>query len=291
MDASFEFSPALRMACATDAERQDWLKALPAALTRLVSAWGLRLEENLAHEGQGSWVWTVRTLAGAPAVLKFGMPHFEALDEIAGLRFWAGEPCVELLAADAEANALLLERCLPGDSLRRWPETDQDRVIAALLRRLWRRPEQTRVFRPLAAMLAYWSECTYADEARWSDKGLVKEGLALFAELARPCIEDVLLATDLHAGNVLASEREPWLVIDPKPFVGDRAYDATQHFFNCRARLLAAPADTICHMARLLELEPEALRLWLFARAAAEPRADWSPAAMNLARRLARLRC
>jgi len=44
----------------------------------------------------------------------------------------------------------------------------------------------------------------------------------------------VLLATDLHAGNVLRAQREPWLVIDPKPFLGDPAYDATQHLFNSR---------------------------------------------------------
>ena len=42
----------------------------------------------------------------------------------------------------------------------------------------------------------------------------------------------MLLHTDLHAGNVLAAEREPWLAIDPKPYVGDPAYDVTQHIFN-----------------------------------------------------------
>ena len=52
----------------------------------------------------------------------------------------------------------------------------------------------------------------------------------------------MLLATDLHAANVLRAEREPWLVIDPKPFIGDPAFDATQHLFNCRARLHADPA-------------------------------------------------
>ncbi|MHB1836702.1 MAG: aminoglycoside phosphotransferase family protein [Solirubrobacteraceae bacterium] len=31
--------------------------------------------------------------------------------------------------------------------------------------------------------------------------------------------------TDLHAENVLCSQREPWLVIDPKPYVGDPAYE------------------------------------------------------------------
>jgi streptomycin 6-kinase len=34
----------------------------------------------------------------------------------------------------------------------------------------------------------------------------------------------VVISTDLHAGNVLGAEREPWLAIDPKPFVGDPAY-------------------------------------------------------------------
>jgi streptomycin 6-kinase len=34
----------------------------------------------------------------------------------------------------------------------------------------------------------------------------------------------VLLNQDLHASNVLSSAREPWLAIDPKPLVGERAF-------------------------------------------------------------------
>jgi len=34
----------------------------------------------------------------------------------------------------------------------------------------------------------------------------------------------VLLHQDLHGGNVLAAEREPWLVIDPKPLAGEREF-------------------------------------------------------------------
>ena len=69
---------------------------------------------------------------------------------------------------------------------------------------------------------------TLADSARWPDVGLVQAGLRLFEELPRSSPTHMLLATDLHAGNVLRAQREPWLVIDPKPFVGDPAYDATQ---------------------------------------------------------------
>ena len=67
-------------------------------------------------------------------------------------------------------------------------------------------------------LMKYWSDETLADVEQWPDRGLVREGLRLFEELPRTAPTDVLLATDLHAGNVLRSKRKPWLVIDPKPF-------------------------------------------------------------------------
>lgn len=98
----------------------------------------------------------------------------------------------------------------------------------------------------------------------------------------------MMLATDLHAGNVLRAEREPWLAIDPKPFVGDPAYDATQHLFNSGARLHSDPDGTIRRFADLLGVDGERVRLWTFARAAAEPRHDWKDGdRMALARAIA----
>ena len=32
---------------------------------------------------------------------------------------------------------------------------------------------------------------------------------------------------DLHGGNILRASREPWLVIDPKPLVGERELEAS----------------------------------------------------------------
>jgi streptomycin 6-kinase len=94
--------------------------------------------------------------------------------------------------------------------------------------------------------------------------------------LQRTAPGEVLLATDLHAGNVLQSKRMPWLVIDPKPFVGDPAYDATQHLFNCDVRLRSDPHGIVHRMADLLGVDQDRVRLWTFARAAAEPRGDWT---------------
>lgn len=202
------------------------------------------------------------------------MPHFEAEHEIEGLRFWNGDGAVRLIRADTKRNAMLIERCEPGTSLRELPEPEQDAVIAGLLRRLWR--PAPAMFRPLATLLEHWAAETRAAEAQWSDPGLVREGLRLFEELPRSAEKCVLLATDLHAGNVLKAQREPWLAIDPKPFAGDPAYDATQHLLNCPARLRADPLGTIARFADLLEVSAERVRLWLFARIAADPRDDWA---------------
>jgi streptomycin 6-kinase len=211
----------------------------------------------------------------------------EAEHEMEALRFWDGDPAVHLLAADDDLNAMLLERCEPGTPLRRLPEPEQDVVVAGLLRRLWRVPPEPHPFRPLATMAAQWVSETLADAARWPDGGLVQEGLRLFEELPRTARTNVLLATDLHAGNILRAQREPWLVIDPKPFVGDPAYDATQHLLNCEGRLRAAPEAIIRRFADLLEVDHERVRLWLFARLAAESRDVWDDESIALARVLA----
>ena len=267
-------------------DRAGWLERLPDMIRALQRRWSLTLDAPF-DGGSCAWVAPAVTGDGVRAVLKIGMPHMEGEHELHGLRFWDGDPTVRLLDADEHLNAMLLERCDPGTPLRTVPEAEQDVVIGGLLRRAWRKPAPPHPFRPLAAMVEYWSDETIAAAPRWSDPGLVREGLRLFAELARPSADDVLLVTDLHAGNVLSSRREAWLAIDPKPFVGDRAYDATQHLFNCKGRMLRDPAGTIARVADLLEIDAERVRLWMFARSSAEPRADWGRNAMTLAKSLA----
>ena len=124
-------------------------------------------------------------------------------------------------------------------------------------------------------------------EGRPYERRLVDETIAWVRELAPSQPELVLAHQDLHGGNVLRAEREPWLVIDPKPFLGDPAYDATQHLFNCDERLQSNPLPTIERFARLAGIDAERVRLWIFARAAAEPRDEWRDVELDLARRLA----
>jgi streptomycin 6-kinase len=263
--------------CRKTPERAAWLDRLPEVLRSLEHLWALTPDAPLdAEEPSCSYVAAVLAANGRPAVLKIAMPHMEGEHEIHGLRFWDGDPTVRLLEADDELGAVVLERCKPGTTLRALAEYDQDVVISGLLRRLWRPPLTPHPFRSLSTLTEYWTNETLGQIEQWPDMGLVREGLRLFEDLPRNATRKVLLATDLHAGNVVRAEREPWLVIDPKPFVGDPAYDATQHLLNCRTRLRLDPDRTIRSFADLAGIEHERVRLWTFARAAAEPRDDWS---------------
>ena len=275
---------------------REWITALPSTVADLAERWSLRVGEPFQPGGQCSWTAPVTGPAGTRLVLKVGyrFPGGDERDEAAGLRVWAGNGAVRL-QADAEselAYALLIERCLPGTPLGQvLPGPEQDLVVAALLRRLWAQPHPAYPFRPLAQMCAAWArefERDYAAAAPADriDPGLARAGITLFRELPETAERRVLLCTDLHADNILAAQRAPWLVIDPKPYVGDPAYDVLQHMLNCEDRLAADPAGLAARMAGLAGVEAARVRHWLFARSVQE--SVGSPLMRQVARALAR---
>jgi streptomycin 6-kinase len=50
--------------------------------------------------------------------------------------------------------------------------------------------------------------------------------------LADDATTGTLVHTDLHYANVLAAQREPWLIIDPKPLDGDPHYEVAPLLWN-----------------------------------------------------------
>jgi len=258
-------------------ERLQWLDALPGLVEEIAADWEVELGEPYLPGGQCAWVAPARGPAGEELVLKVGWRHREAEHEADALRLWNGHGAVRCFGKRSfdDTTALLLERCVPGEQLgEALPEPEQDGVMAGLMRRLWsREPPDGQPFRSLAQMCdlwAEWFELDFQADRRGLDPGLAREGVAMLRELPRSADRRVLLCTDLHAGNVLSSQREPWLVIDPKPFVGDPAFEPVQHMFNCEERLASDPEGLSRRMAELLELDAERVRLWLFARCVQE---------------------
>jgi streptomycin 6-kinase len=175
---------------------------LAAAVAR---DWGLRLGEPYVPGAASTYVGKAELPDGTPAVLKLQQPHRESDQEADALERWDGDGAVRLLARDDERHALLLERCEPGTFLT--DAADPLGVLIGLLPRLWK---DASGFHTLADEVDHW--------ALEGEVGTLAHGLAATQG------ELVLVHQDLHAENVLAAQREPWLVIDPKPLAAEREF-------------------------------------------------------------------
>jgi streptomycin 6-kinase len=138
---------------------------------------------------------------------------------------------VRLLRADPARRALLLERLHQRD-LNEVPVLDAIEIVAGLYPRLH-----------LPALPQLRLQTLYIE--RWTDDlarlprsaplphRLVEQAVSLGRDLvADPASVGTMIHGDLHYENVLAGDRAPWLVIDPKPTSGDPHYEVAPLLWN-----------------------------------------------------------
>jgi streptomycin 6-kinase len=212
----------------------EWLKRLPALISECAGLWSLELLppfEGLSY----SFVAPAIRRHGASVVVKAGVPGLELSREAEALRCFEGRGMVRLLEADLQRGVLLLERLRPGTPLEDQADDEQlTRVAAQVMSSLWRPAPAEHDF----ATIAEWAKGLKRLRARFGGGpgpfpgALVDQAERLFEELLGSDAEPVLLHGDLHAQNILKSEREPWLAIDPKGVVGDRMADAARFVWS-----------------------------------------------------------
>jgi streptomycin 6-kinase len=192
-----------------------WLAGVPTLLADTATSWGLTLGEAYSPGAAGHAV-RAELSDGTPAVLKLSNAHRESLQEADALERWGGDGAVRLLERDDARNAMLLERCEPGTFLSH--SDDALDVLIGLLPRLWK---SGTGFNTLEDEASIWAD-EIARDVR--DETLRDAALHYLRILPSTQAEQVLLHQDLHGDNVLAAERESWLVIDPKPLAGEREF-------------------------------------------------------------------
>lgn len=249
-----------------------WLESLPGTVRELVLQWDLTL--GPAFEGGCvGFVAPAERADGSQVVLKVNrLDDEETLCEADALVHWHGDGAVRLLDADPDRGALLLERLEPGTFLGDHPDREEAISIAcSLLRRLWRGVPKGNRFpsvRGLALDLARELPDRFALAGRPFEARLLRRATELCEELAGSVEPSVIANRDFHLWNILAAQREPWLVIDPKPLVGERAFD-TGHFLRS---LIPETHDRpivdrlVDRLAAELELDSERIRAWAFVR-------------------------
>src|SRR5437763_4000927 len=274
MDGAAKLEPVLRIPpaftrhvheiLAPDARR--WLATVPGLASKYARKWDLTFEGAAVH-GFVAVVQPARRADGTPVVLKLGWPHEESADEPLALSTWAGRGAVLLLESAPDEGVLLLERLDATRTLDGEP-LDEALVIAGGLARRLAVPAP-----PLARSVRAEAERLGDGIPRWwSDLGgpfareFVDAAVAACRELG-PSAGNLLVNEDLHFENVLAGEREPWLVIDPKPLSGDLEYGVLALLWNRFDE--STLDDRVAAIVAAADLDRERVRGWTLVRAVA----------------------
>ena len=248
-----------------------WLDALPRTCAEVVEEWELG-HDGAPRHGNCSLVVPVRTPAGRPAALKLAFPHDENGHEHLALQHWHGNGAVRLLRADPQRSTMLLERLYPEDLSHLW-DVEACEVVASLYPRL-----HVPALPQLRTLTSY--------VARWND-GLA--GLGRDAPMPHRLVEQAvslagtfltdgasvgrMIHGDLHYENVLAADREPWLVIDPKPMSGDPHYEVAPLLWNRWSEMVDGPGLRVALRQRFhtvvdaAGLDEDRARDWVVVRA------------------------
>ncbi|MFI7321633.1 aminoglycoside phosphotransferase family protein [Streptomyces venezuelae] len=242
-----------------------FIAALPARVREFVERWDLTVDGDPMH-GMAALVLPVVCADGTPAAVKFQLLDEETEGEPVALRVWDGDGAVRLLDHDAATGTMLLERLDSGRMLSTMADTRKAvLVLAELLARLTATPapEGMRSLGDIAAEMVDDLPRALKTIADPGERALVERcGGAVREVMGEP--GDRMLHWDLHFENVLASDREPWLAIDPKPLAGDPGFDlwpAIDNKFDADDVLWRFDA-----MTEVLALDRERARAWTLGR-------------------------
>jgi streptomycin 6-kinase len=207
-----------------DAAR-DWVESLPALVDEFLQRWRCTPAAPITSGNVGI-ILPVRRHDGSAAVLKISFTHPGNRYEAHAFAIWAGRGAVLLYERDDAKFAMLLEQG-EWQTLDDVEDVDQaTAVVGRLARRL-------AVSAPpglprLTDQADDWEQtlCESAGRLRQPlSRRALDAAMATVQDLGRNQ-PNTMVHGDLHFGNVVRAHREPWLVIDPKGWVGDRAFDS-----------------------------------------------------------------
>ena len=251
---------------------RTWLARLPELVGELCVRWGLRVTGDPMH---GYMALVVPVLRGdTRCALKVSWIDDETVNEAAALAWWDGGGAVRLLDADDTAGALLLEWLDPRRSLAEADLSVAVPVAGRLLRRLAVPVPAGWPGRPVPGLRQWALDLAAELPGRWRaterpfPARRLDEAVEVAAALA-PRAGGLLANRDLHYHNVLAGEREPWLVIDPKVMRGDAEFGLAPLLWR-RLDEAGGPAGLRRRFDALVdeaELDAELARGWTLLRA------------------------
>jgi streptomycin 6-kinase len=200
-----------------------------------------------------------------PIILKLGLNKTAIALEVSCLNAFANHGAPEVIAH--EPGMVLMERATPGTTLKTYFPNQEKQAIDIFCKSLKRLHASTiplqHDFQPLKSLLLVLDEDVNIPTHQLSTARQLRDNLLNSTN------KNVLLHGDLHHENILINDNG-WLVIDPKGFIGDPAFDVCAFIHNPIPELLeqAKPLDIINKRVQLcanvLNFSAQRIQDWLY---------------------------
>ena len=211
---------------------QQWLNDLPKIIQQYEKKWQIRVDAPFTLSY--NYVAPAKMIDGTPAVLKISFPkNHEFPSEIAALTYFNGKAAIKVLQQDPDNDGVLLEKAEPGIAVRTVvSEKERTSLVGKVIKQLHKPISDTAAF----VSILDWAKAFDRYKSKFSKTGPVPQILfekaeEIFKEYPKDNKPQVLLHGDLHADNMLSSERG-WLAIDPKGIIGEAEFEVGGYLYN-----------------------------------------------------------
>ena len=252
---------------------ENWLKQIPEIIKKYENRWALQVLPpfNLTYNYVAAAVRKDRS----KVVLKIGFPQDKEFQtEISALLLFNGDASTKLIEVDQKHSVMLLEQVDPGIPLSTMQNDEKaTRILASVMKRLWKPLPQNHTF----ITIKEWASSLFQYPVRFKKNknppipfDLVNKAILLCKELITTSAPPVLTHADLHHDNVLSSDRDEWLSIDPKGIAAEPAYETAAMIRNPYKKLRDMPdlnellIDRIKILSEELRIDPKRIHKWCF---------------------------
>ena len=241
-----------------------WVEGLSKTLSKCINRWQLCDVKVVADLSINFLCYA--TSPHGEVVLKIEGPHSEGKTEMLALELYRGRNVCLPLEIDYDLDAILLERVVPGISLRKAvSEVEQLRIGVHLVRDL---PIPVDSATPLPCYQNWLDRAFSSMRERYNPSESFRNSIYAAEEMAAeiPMNGGSLLHGDLHHDNILLGSQGEWKVIDPQGVIGAPVMECGRfiqnHAVDGHNRLdLQKAYGTVNYVASVLEQSQR--KIWI----------------------------
>ena len=244
---------------------EQWLDDLPEITSKIAKEHnlsGLSPVDNMTFNYVASGYQNDK-----PIILKIGLNSKALAKEASCLKTFAKHAAAEVLATDK--NMIIMKRSVPGVTLKEYfpdKNIEATTILCSVIKELHSAdiPDEHDFYHVNDLLKTLDNQLDIPEN-------ILSKARSIRDNLLSSTDKEVLLHGDLHHDNILKHGDE-WLVIDPKGFIGDPAFEPAAYLCNPIPELLHEDnakqivSDRIKLCAEKLEIPEQRIKDWLYVK-------------------------